>query len=85
MRRARRSLTLQFKSEVVRAALSGELSIEEVAERYDVDPKQVSRWKQQFGMHYAMNSTTGNHGLLADNARESHHDFQSSREPQADG
>jgi transposase-like protein len=49
MRRARRILTPDFKAEVVRTALAGGMTVEEVAERYDVNPNQVCLWKRQIG------------------------------------
>jgi len=38
----------KFKSKVALEALKGELSITELASRYQVHPNQISNWKRQF-------------------------------------
>ena len=43
----RRSFTAEFKTRVVRAALREDLTIAELAKKYDVHPNQISTWKQQ--------------------------------------
>ncbi len=47
MRRKRRNHAPGFKGKVALAALSGEGTLAELAERFDVHPNQVKQWKQQ--------------------------------------
>ena len=47
MRRKRRNHAPGFKAKVALAALSGEGTLAELAERFDVHPNQVKQWKQQ--------------------------------------
>ncbi len=47
MRRKRRNHAPAFKAKVALAALSGEGTLAELAERFDVHPNQVKQWKQQ--------------------------------------
>ena len=47
MRRPRRNHSSQFKAKVALAALRGEKTLAELAERFDVHPNQVVQWKQQ--------------------------------------
>ena len=47
MRRKRRNHAPGFKAKVALAALSGEGTLAELAERFDVHPNQVTQWKQQ--------------------------------------
>ena len=47
MRRKRRNHAPGFKAKVALAALSGEGTLVELAERFDVHPNQVTQWKQQ--------------------------------------
>jgi transposase len=49
MRRKRRNHAPGFKAKVALAALSGEETLAELAERFDVHPNQVKQWKQQLG------------------------------------
>jgi len=46
MRRKRRSLPGEFKAKVALAALRGDLTLNEVAAKYEVHASQVSTWKQ---------------------------------------
>jgi len=47
MRRKRRTLPSEFKAKVALAALRGDLTINEVAAKYEVHANQVSVWKKQ--------------------------------------
>ncbi len=47
MRRKRRNHEPGLKAKVALAALSGEGTLAELAERFDVHPNQVKQWKQQ--------------------------------------
>lgn len=47
MRRKRRNHAPAFKAKVALAALSGEGTLAELAERFDVHPNQVKQWKEQ--------------------------------------
>ena len=47
MRRKRRNHAPGFKAKVALAALGGEGTLAELAERFDVHPNQVKQWKQQ--------------------------------------
>jgi transposase-like protein len=47
MRRKRRNHAPGFKAKVALAALSGEGTLAELAERFDVHPNQVKQWKEQ--------------------------------------
>ncbi len=47
MRRKRRNHAPGFKAKVALSALSGEGTLAELAERFDVHPNQVKQWKQQ--------------------------------------
>ncbi|MFH1852890.1 MAG: transposase, partial [Candidatus Neomarinimicrobiota bacterium] len=44
-RRKRRNHTAAFKAKVALEALKGEFTLSEIAERYDVHPNQIQRWK----------------------------------------
>jgi transposase len=46
-RRPRRNHSPAFKAKIVLEAIKGEQSVIEIAERFDVHPNQITRWKHQ--------------------------------------
>jgi transposase len=46
-RRPRRNHSSAFKSKVALAAVKGEQTITELAQRFDVHPNQITQWKTQ--------------------------------------
>jgi transposase len=46
-RRPRRNHSPAFKSKVALAAVKGEQTITELAQRFDVHPNQITQWKRQ--------------------------------------
>lgn len=46
-RRSRRNHSAAFKAKVALAALKGEATLAQLAERFDVHPNQVTQWKSQ--------------------------------------
>ena len=48
MRKRRRKFTSEFKSKVAIEALKERYSLSELAERFELHPNQISRWKQEF-------------------------------------
>lgn len=46
-RRKRRNHSPQFKAKVVLAALTGEQTLAQLAQRFDVHPNQITAWKRQ--------------------------------------
>jgi len=46
-RRPRRNHSPVFKSKVALAAIKGELTITELAQKFDVHPNQITQWKGQ--------------------------------------
>jgi transposase-like protein len=47
MRRPRRNHTAAFKAKVALAALKGDRTLAELAEKYDVHANQITQWKAQ--------------------------------------
>ena len=47
MRRPRRNHTAAFKAKVALAALKGDKTLAELAEKYDVHGNQITQWKSQ--------------------------------------
>ena len=45
-RRPRRNHSLAFKSKVALAAVKGEQTLSELAQRFDVHPNQITQWKK---------------------------------------
>jgi transposase len=44
----RRKFTSEFKSKVVIEALTEKQTVNEIADKFDLNPKQVSEWKKLF-------------------------------------
>lgn len=51
MKRPRRNHAASFKAKVALAALRGDQSLSELAQRYDVHPNQIVQWKTQLQEH----------------------------------
>ena len=47
MKRPRRNHSATFKAKVALTALKGELTLAQLAERFDIHPNQVSQWKDE--------------------------------------
>jgi transposase-like protein len=51
MRRPRRNHSAAFKAKVALAALKGEATLAELAEKFDIHPNQITQWKSQLLEH----------------------------------
>lgn len=47
MNQNRQRRSAQFKAKVAIEAIQGHLTLSELAEKYDIDPRQITRWKNQ--------------------------------------
>ena len=47
MKRPRRNHSAKFKAEVALAAIKGENTLVQLAERYDVHPNQIAQWQTE--------------------------------------
>ena len=47
MKRPRRNHSATFKAKVALTAIKGELTLAQMAERFDIHPNQVSQWKDE--------------------------------------
>ena len=53
MRRPRRNHSPAFKAKVALAALEGNATVAELAQRFDVHPNQITEWRRQLVAHAA--------------------------------
>ena len=60
-KRPRRNHSPQFKAKVALAALRGEQTMAELAQKFDVHPNQITQWKTQLLERYAEVFEGGNH------------------------
>jgi transposase len=51
MRRPRRNHSAAFKAKVALAALEGNATLAELAQRFDVHPNQITEWRRQLAMN----------------------------------
>ena len=51
MRRPRRNHSSAFKAKVALAALEGNATLAELAQRFDVHPNQITEWRRQLVAH----------------------------------
>jgi transposase len=47
MNQNRQKRSAQFKAKVAIEALKGDLTMSQLATKYDIDPRQITRWKNQ--------------------------------------
>ena len=52
-KRTRRTHSAAFKSKVALAALAGDKTLAELAQRYEVHPGQITEWKRQLNERVA--------------------------------
>ena len=53
MRRPRRNHSAAFKAKVALAAIEGDATLAELAQRFDVHPNQITEWRRQLVAHAA--------------------------------
>lgn len=53
MKRKRRTFSAEFKLKVILAALQERETLSELAQKYDLHPNQISKWKTNFLDHAA--------------------------------
>jgi transposase-like protein len=72
-KRSRRNHSAVFKAKVALAALKGEQTVVELAERFDVHPNQVTHWKAQL-LERAAEVFAGERGVAGEavNVKELH-------------
>jgi transposase len=63
-KRTRRTHSATFKAKVALAALAGDKTLAELAQRYEVHPNQITDWKRQLNQRAA--EVFGGGGALAD-------------------
>ena len=61
MRRPRRNHSPAFKAKVALAALEGEATLNELAQRFDVHANQIVEWRRQLVAHAAAAFADGAH------------------------
>lgn len=47
MNQNRQKRSPQFKAKLALEAIKGEMTLSELAAKYDIDPRQITRWKNQ--------------------------------------
>lgn len=47
MSQNRQRRTPKFKAKLAIEALKGDMTLSQLAEKYDIDPRQITRWKNQ--------------------------------------
>ena len=62
MRRPRRNHSAAFKAKVALAAIEGNATLAELAQRFDVHPNQITEWRRQLVAHAAGAFTTDGEG-----------------------
>lgn len=65
MSRKRRNHSPEFKAKVALAAIKGDMTLNELARRYEINANLVVKWKKQLLENSAEVSTSGN-GLAPD-------------------
>lgn len=58
----RKTFSAEFKAKVAIEALKGQQTLQELAQKYEVHPNQISSWKQEFLANSASVFTKGKKG-----------------------